>query len=126
MSTSTDIHQVVPTQDETDIWLDNIDKRLLEARLINESRQKESDSSLEESAREFEQLTEELLAFLDEEESHPDEEWNKIFLGLPWVKKAAYNRGGEPLFLFYVLVWKNIESNETNKATGPFFWCTGQ
>ncbi len=74
MSTSTDIHQVVPTQDETDIWLDNIDKRLLEARLINESRQKESDSSLEESAREFEQLTEELLAFLDEEESHPDEE----------------------------------------------------
>lgn len=74
MSTVTDIPQVVSTQDETDIWLDSIDKRLLEARLINESKQKELDGSLEESAREFEQLTQELLAFLDEEEFHPDEE----------------------------------------------------
>lgn len=74
MSTPTDVHQVASHRDETDLWLDSIDKRLLEARLTNESKQRELDDLLEESAREFEQLTEELLAFLDDEESDSNEE----------------------------------------------------
>lgn len=73
MSTPADVHQVASHRDETDLWLDSIDKRLLEARLTNESKQKELDDSLEESAREFEQLTEELLAFLDDESDSNEE-----------------------------------------------------